>query len=305
MGADTVIASAIGKELSSTRRVGSTTVVGVAAALLLISAEVIRHSASMQGMGKGLLTTDVSLLLTYGIAALWVSRQKSAKVAVALGAATAIGLAVGAVHVANHVIEIFVPNRPFVVVIVPVLLMLALLGAAGSIAWERTQSFALAVISGLWCAMVATVVLICLVFSFNLAFENRAELQLRDAFVTSGLNDPGAFLVRNSLDAVAEFLIRMPIFGMFLSLAGAIVNAWITGRTRKTAFALACVTPVMLAIGVAALWYADTLERATRPPFVLFGVLLAGFALCSVHPAWSALRRAQRYGKRCSPVELP
>ena len=40
---------------------------------------------------------------------------------------------------------------------------------------------------------------------------------------------------------------------------------------------------------LASLWYADSLERAARPPFVMAGVLTAGIALCGAHPLWSSL----------------
>ena len=33
-----------------------------------------------------------------------------------------------------------------------------------------------------------------------------------------------------------------------------------------------------------ALWYADSLNRSARPPFVMAGVLAAGIALCGAHP---------------------
>ena len=72
-----------------------------------------------------------------------------------------IGLLVGAVAIANHLIEAFVLARPFVLIISPVLLALALLGMAGAAAWERTGSVTLAVIGGVCCAIVATLITLC------------------------------------------------------------------------------------------------------------------------------------------------
>jgi hypothetical protein len=234
---------------------------------------------------------DIVLLLVYGLGGIWVWYQRRAEVRTALRAGGLAGLVLGAVHVANHTIESFVPDRNFALVISPVLLMLALFGAAGSAAWERTRSFALAVIAGVWCAMVAMLILLCFAFSVNLAFEGRVELQLREAFAASGMNDPGAFAIRNSLEAASEGLVRMPAFAMFLSFAGAVASAWITRRSLTTVFAAASITPVMLVTGMAALWYANSLERGARPPFVMAGVLLASIALSFGHPIWSALRR--------------
>jgi hypothetical protein len=273
---------------------GSGTVVGVLVVLLLIAVGVARHPASVQGTGSGLLWMDVALLLTYGIAGIWVWHQCRPEVNISVSVGAQVGVLLGAVHVANHVLESYVPVRPFILIISPVFLMLAMFGAAGSAAWERTQSLVLVVIAGVWCAMVAILIALCVAFCLNLAFEGNAELQLHEAFAASGMNDPGAFLVKNMLEATSEGLVRMPIFAVFLSFIGAVTNAWISGASRRTALAATCLTPFMFVAGAAALWHADSLERAARPPFVMTGVVLAGVALCGAHPIWSVLRRTRQ-----------
>jgi len=145
----------------------------------------------------------------------WPQSRREVNISVSVGAQ--VGVLLGAVHVANHVLESYVPVRPFILIISPVFLMLALFGAAGSAAWERTQSPVLAVVAGVWCAMVAILIALCVAFCLNLAFEGNAELQLHEAFAASGMNDPGAFLVKNMLEATSEGLVRMPIFAVFLS----------------------------------------------------------------------------------------
>jgi hypothetical protein len=271
----------------------STTVLGVLAVLLLIAVGVARHPASVQGAGSGLLRMDVALLLAYGIAGVWAWYQRQPAVGLSIRLGAQFGVQLGAVHVANHALESFVPHRAFVLVIIPVFLMLALFGAAGSTAWERTRSLSLAVIAGVWCAMVGMLITVCVVLCANLAFEGSAARQMREAFAASGMHDPGAFLVRNTLEAASEGLVRMPIFAMFLSFIGAITNAWISSASQRTALVAACLTPFMFAVGAAALVHADSLERAARPPFVMAGVALASLALSSAHPVWSALRRAR------------
>jgi hypothetical protein len=77
----------------------------------------------------------------------------------------------GAVHVANRVIEWFVPIRHFALVIAPVLLMIALPDAVGSVAWERTWSIVLSVLAGVRCAMVAMLVGLC--FAFPSSWHSR------------------------------------------------------------------------------------------------------------------------------------
>jgi hypothetical protein len=264
---------------------------GVMAALLLIGVSVALYPGSIEGDGKRLLITDVAILLLYGIAGIWAWRQKHPKVTLAVSSGLWIALTAAAVLAANHILEVFVQNRPFAVVIAPVLILFALLGTAGSIAWERTRSFFLAVIAGVWCAASAMAVLLCFVLLFNLAFQHRAELWLHDAFVASGAKDEGAFLMKNVLEAASEGLVRLPILAAFLSFTAAAVSGWISRRTRTTAVLVAVIVPVLCAIGVAALSYANMLERTARPPFVMFGVMLVGIALCSAYPAWSALHR--------------
>jgi len=279
------------KQIERHSTAGGAVVLGVVLALFLIAVGIARHPASIQGAGRSLLLTDIGLLLAYGIAGISVWYQRRADVSIALRAGTLAGLVLGTVQVANHAIESFVPNRPFALIIIPVLLMLALFGAAGSAAWERTGSFTLAVIAGVWCAMAAMLILMCFAISLNLAFEARVKLQLHEAFAASGMKDPTAFTVKNSLEAASEGLVRMPAFAMFLSFAGAVASFWITRCSRAVVLTAASITPVMLVTGMAALWHANSLERAARPPFVMAGVLLASIALSFGYPIWSAVRR--------------
>jgi hypothetical protein len=170
-----------------------------------------------------------------------------------------------------------------------VLLTLALLGAAGAAAWQRTGSLVLAVVSGVYCAIVATLILLCFAISFNLLFVAHVDWQLREAFVASSLIDRAAFRVRNILEASSEILVRMPLLAICLAFAGGIIQGWMSRESRR-AFVLAArfLAPLVFAIGAAALWHANAIERAARPPFVLSGVLLTGVALCAAYPIWSA-----------------
>lgn len=277
---------------------GGTAVLGVIVVLSLISISIARHPTSIQEAGKGLLVIDVSLLLAYGIAAIWAWRQRGPEVGAALSVGAQFGLLLGAVRIANHVIESFAHIKNGTLQLAlgagPVLLMLAFFGAAGSVAWGRTRSFVLAFAAGAWCAVVGALITLAFGLAFNLVFEARLELRLQEAFAASGMNDSGAFLVRNSLEAASEALVRMPVFAVFLSLIGIFENAKITRLSRRAVLLSAWLAPFIFVAGAAALSHADSLERAARPPFVMAGVLLAGVALCAVHPIWSALRRPTR-----------
>ena len=157
------------------RILGSGIILGTILVLSLVAAGVMRHRASAQASGIGLLWTDVALLAIYGFAGMVVWKQTSPRAITAAIVGAQIGLVVGAVQIANHLIEAFVPTRPFVLIISPVLLALALLGTAGAAAWERTRSLVLAVISGVCCAIVATLITLCFAISFNLLFAARVD----------------------------------------------------------------------------------------------------------------------------------
>jgi hypothetical protein len=145
------------------------------------------------------------------------------------------------------------------------------------------------VISGVCCAMVATLITLCFAISFNMLFAARVDWQLREAFAASGMIDRAAFRVRNILEASSEILVRMPLSAICLALAGAVIQAWMSRESRRAiVLATRFLTPFVFAVGAAALWHANTIERAARPPFVLSGVLLTGVALSAAYPIWSA-----------------
>lgn len=267
---------------------GSGIIIGSILVLLLVAAGLIQNPTSTQGPGIGFLWTDVALLMLYAFAGMILWKQTSPRTVTAATVGAQVGLLLGAVGIANHLIEAFVPTRPFALIISAVLLTLALLGTAGAAAWQRTGSLVLAVISGLCCAIVATLVTLCFAISFNMLFAARVDWQLRDAFAASGMLDRTAFRVRNILEASSEILVRMPLLATCLALTGAVIQAWMSRRSRRAIVATRFLAPLLFAAGAAALSHANTIERAGRPPFVLSGVLLTGVALSAVYPIWSA-----------------
>ena len=155
------------------RILGAGIILGAILVLSLVATGVMQHPASAQGSGTGLLWMDIALLVIYGFVGVIVWKQRSPSAITAAIVGAQIGLVVGAVLIANHLIEAFVPARPFALIISPVLLTLALLGAAGAAAWERTGSLVPAVISGVCCAIVATVITLCFAIYLGSVFEYR------------------------------------------------------------------------------------------------------------------------------------
>ena len=265
---------------------------GVVVVIALFAVGIARHPESMPS-ARGLLEIDVFILLLYSAGSLWAAGRRSADTFAAVQIGGVIGLLAGVILAANHAIELFVLDRPLVLVITPVLLIFALLGAAGSVAWQRTHSLVQGLMSGLACAVIATLVLLTVGFVLNLAFEARAEIPLQDAFAKSGMSTPGAYLVRNSLEAASEALVRMPVLALLLSLSGALASTLLTKRSRSVVLAAMWTAPLFLIAGAALLWHANSLERSTRPPFILGGVLLASGSLATLHAVWTAYRTSK------------
>jgi hypothetical protein len=273
---------------------GTILVQSVLIVLTLTAVGVARHPSAIQGAGNRFFWLDLALLLIYGIAGLWVWHRSSAPLDVAIHLSTMTGFLLGAVLVANHMTELFVPTRNFSLVIGPVFLALALFAATGSAVMERTSSVLLAAIAGVWCAMMGTLMLLCVGFVLNLTCEARCELWLRQAFAASEMKDSGGFLIRNTLEAASEGLVRMPVIAFFLAPIGAWTNAWMLRRSRTTVLLSICSAVLLFVGSVAALSYANSLPRSARPPFILGGVLLASVALSAAHPSWSGLRQDRR-----------
>ena len=138
-------------------------------------------------------------------------------------------------------------------------------------------------------AIVPTLITLCFAISFNLVFAARVDWQFREAFAASGMIDRAGFRVRNIPEASSEILVRMPLLAICLAFAGAAIHAWMSRESRRGLLRAArFLAPFVFGIGAAALWHANEIEHAARPPFVLSGVLLTGVALCAAYPIWSA-----------------
>jgi hypothetical protein len=278
--------------LAKDRTLGAIAVLASLAVLLLTIVSVSRHSASL---GSGLFSMDITLLSGYGAFSIWGWRQRRPQVRDALATGAQTGMMLGFVLISSHAIEWFGLDGTRTAQVArgagSTLLMVGLLGTAGSAAWEQTRSVKLGVIAGLWCGSIGTMILLAFALTLNLAFEAHSAEWLREAFAASGMRDPGAFVVRNALEGESEILVRVPVAGLVLSLIGTFANAWIMRRSRKASLSSALIVPILFAGGAISLWYADSLQRSARPPFVMAGVFAAGLALCSAHAIWSSLSR--------------
>jgi len=277
------------------RTLGGFAVLGSLFVLLLITVSVGRHPASL---GTGLFITDFLFLSAYAAFSIWGWQQRRPQVRDALISGAQVGMILGLTLISSHAIEWFGLDRNKIALVArgagSTLLMLGVLGAAGSAAWQRTKSLSLGVVAGLWCGSLATMALLSFALTLNIVFEAHSVAWLREAFLASGMQDSGAFLVRNALESASEILIRLPVAGLVLSFVGACASAHIMPRSRSVLLLSAWGMLFAFVAGVISLWHADSLPRAARPPFVMAGVLATGLALCTAHPIWSSFSRRRR-----------
>ena len=267
-------------------------VIGSIFVFLLNVASVVRHPASL---GSGLFLVDISSVSACALFSIWGWRQRRSEIRDALTSGAQAGMLLGLILISSHAIEWWELDRSRMMLFArgagSTLLTLGLLSASGSLAWQRSRSITLSIMAGLWSGVLATVVLLGFAFTLNFACEAHSIAWLHQAFVASGMPDPGAFVVRNALESESEILFRLPIGGLVLALAGSFANAWVAPRSRTVLLLSACATALIFTGGAVSLWHAGSLPRAARPPFVMPGVLAAFLGACGAHPVWSSLTR--------------
>ncbi len=266
-------------------------VLGVAIVLGLIGYSVHEYPTSVsEGGSLSLLTTVVSLV-AYGLAAWWVRRYEAGTTKAALIVGARAGLVLGAIEIVNISLETSGLSPSVRGIVGPLAMgMLPLVyGSAGSIAYRRTASPALAVWAGVWCAIVAIVITCLFAFAYNLASLTRMTQAMYPAFLHSGMLDPRAFVVQYTLDAASSHLLVSPLIAAFFGGVGGLITARLTQARPSAVAALGLMGLLQLALSIGLIHYALSLARPERPPFIITGMLLGGIALTYAAPVASAL----------------
>jgi hypothetical protein len=272
---------------------GTETALGVVLVLASIGSGVLRAPAVVGQGGLSSLVASIGLLLLYGLAALWVRTRPASPARTALGFGAALGLVLGAVEAVNLVLETFANLSGPLSAIAgagAMGLMVLLFGAAGSGAFRRTDSLGLAVLAAVWCALIGAVITCLFGLAINLAFLPHQQRIFGDAYLRSGMHDPRAFVIRNTLESASSHLLLMPLVATVFGFVGGLASEFLRPLPRRVVLALALVGIVQLIASVAAIRFALTLERSQRPPWIMGGMLAGGLALASVHPLCSAVR---------------
>jgi hypothetical protein len=284
---------------------GDLILLGVAMVLGLMGLNVANHPASAGQGGLSNAIACIGVLLLYAAAGGWVRSRPPGPSRTAFSRGAALGLALGAVEAAHIVQEHFADLRPPFDAIAGVGamgLMIASFGAAGAIAFRRTGSLPLAVLAAVWCGMAAMVITCLSAFAIDLVLMPRLVHNMSGAFARSGMTDPRAFVVRNTLENASSHLITVPPLAAVVGLLGGMAAAGLRSARRELAIALAALVVVQLVLCVAVIRHGLSLERPRRPPFIMTGMLLGGLTLACAYPVFAVACRPPSPGEDSRPV---
>jgi len=200
----------------------------------------------------------------------------------------------GAVAVLNHTLEIFAALDSSVSAILGVSmwgLMFLGFGVAASATYHRLGSLRLAVVAGVWCALVSTVATLLAGYAIGVLFMPHMQHILQGAYAQSGMADPQAFVIQNTLNSGAAHVLLAPLIAVVFGFASGLAGAFLAFIHRGVAITLALLELLLVGAGLAAIRYASLLNRPDRPPYIMFGLLALGVTMATVHPVLTAIRR--------------
>jgi hypothetical protein len=128
-------------------------------------------------------------------------------------------------------------------------------------------------------------------FALGVLFMPYMQQILAGDYAQSGMSDPRAFVIRNTLDSASTHLLLAPLLAGLFGLIGGYACSRLHSLQRSAAMVLAGLETGLLIGGLTALRIATALARPERPPFVMMGLLALGIAMACAHPVVSAIRR--------------
>ena len=270
------------------------TLAGLVLVFGLMLYSILSYPGSIQGVGLNSLLLLIVGLLAYTGVVVWTWRHRETSVQTALGQGAKFGAILAGGAWVNMAIEHFAPLGPTASMIRGVgmwALMFVAFGAAGSAAYQRSQSLGLAVLSSIWSALISTVATLLFGFALGALFMPYMQQILAGAYAQSGMSDPRAFVIRNTLDSASTHLLLSPVIAALFGAIGGFACSRLRFLSQSVAIRIGGLEIGLLLAGITALHFASTLERPERPPFVMTGLLALGIAMACAHPVFTAIRR--------------
>jgi hypothetical protein len=264
--------------------------VEIAISIILCAAACFPSSVT-DGGSAAFTSAVVSLLVYFGVGLSM--RRATGRIEAALRVGTRAGLSLAAVGVLYHLIEIST-SLP---VSINALLgagtwgaMFLTFGIACSATFMKEKSVGLGVLSSTWCGMMYAAVLVACALAIGFALMPLMQRNLSPVYSTSGMQAPRAFVVRHEVGAAGEHLTLVPVVASFVGLSSGVANALLSSIRRQTALRTSIGAVLVFAAGVGSIRFATSLERAQRPPFIVFGLAALAVTLASAYPLLVAIR---------------
>lgn len=264
----------------------------LAFAMLLFAAwrfpESMAHGALFSPVGAAVA------LFGYCAASQWACRTSSDAVRIALASGAKVGVLLGTVAAINHSVETFSDFRAPVPAILGVSmwgLMFFSFGGVSSATCQKVGSIGLGIVASVWSALVSAVSTVLFASAVGLVYMQRMQLVLAGDFLASGMVDSRAFVVRNLFDGAFTHLLLAPCLAAIIGAASGLAFGMLRSLGRRTVVALGSLGVLLFLSGVAAIRFASSLDRAARPPFIMFGLLAMCISLASAYSLATAIRR--------------
>jgi hypothetical protein len=262
----------------------------IAIAIILYGAACFPSSVTDGGLAA--FIAAVVPLLVYFSVGMW-ARRGSARIQAAFRIGTVAGLSMAAVGVLYHTVEISTSLPASIGAVLGAGMwgaMFLTFGIACSATFMKEKSIALGVLSSAWCGMMYAAVLVACALAIGFTFMPHMQRILAPLYSTSGMQDPQAFVVRHEVGAAGEHLSIVPAIASFVGLVSGVACLFLISIRRQAALVISIVALLVFAAGVVSIRFATSLERAERPPFVVFGLAALAVTLASAHPLFIAIR---------------
>ncbi len=193
--------------------------------LLLIAGRTLLYSPLWSQPGAlTYLLEPVVLLLVYAVITVWLTAVITADRSRALFYGSVIGIVTGALWIINLTLETFADlSAPGLLATAPFLLGgVALWGAAGFRAAQRTGSMSSGIVAAVWSAMIC--VLMTVVFGLLLTYTSLPHLAQQlvadPDYLRSHWRDLRAFAIANSFDSAFSHLLGGLLIGVIVGAVG-------------------------------------------------------------------------------------
>jgi hypothetical protein len=248
--------------------------------------------SSVADGGLATFIAAVVPLLVYFSVALW-ARRASARIQVALRVGTFAGLSMAAVGVLYHSVEISTSLTGSIGAVLGAGMWVAMLFTfriACSATYLKEKSVALGVLSSAWSGMMFAATLVACALAIAYIFMPHMQGILAPVYSASGMQAPQAFVVRHEVGAAGEHLLIAPAVASFVGLLSGAACLLLRSIRRQAALVMSIVATLVFAAGVVSIRHAASLERAGRPPYIMFGLAALAVTLATAHPLFIAIR---------------